>query len=62
MDNKEIEALFKAKEQFHLHRAKLPFEEKLKQIIELQKIDLEFRKHRKDSPAPHMWVWRIKMQ
>lgn len=36
--------LFKAKEKFHKNLAKLPFEEKLKILTQLQKIAKEIRK------------------
>lgn len=34
----EIEKIFKAKEQFHIKQAKLPIEEKVRILVELQKI------------------------
>ncbi len=43
MENKEVQrqeikGLFKAKELFHKELAKLPFEEKIKILVQLQKI------------------------
>ncbi len=35
---KKIEDLFKVKELFHKEQAKLPFEEKIKILVRLQKI------------------------
>ena len=37
---------FNSIKKFHKNRAKLPYEEKVAQVIELQKIDMEFSKHR----------------
>jgi len=49
MDNKklytkEIEDLFKAKESFHRELAKMPFEEKIRILVRLQKIANGIRK------------------
>lgn len=35
---KEVEKIFDAKKKFHIKQAKLPIEEKIKILIELQKI------------------------
>lgn len=37
----EIEKIFKAKEQFHKDRARLPIEEKIKILVELQKLAID---------------------
>jgi len=42
--NKEIEDLFKAKESFHRELAKMPFEEKIRILVRLQKIANGIRK------------------
>jgi hypothetical protein len=36
--NKEVQKIFESKKEFHKSRAKLPIEEKIKILIELQKI------------------------
>ena len=45
--------LFQGKEQFHKSQAKLPFEEKITLLVELQKIASEIR------PSENRIVWRI---
>ncbi len=37
----EIQKIFKAKEQFHKDRVKLPIEEKIKILVELQKLAID---------------------
>ncbi len=49
------EDLFKAKERFHKEQAKLPFEEKIRIVVELQKIANNIRK---PSERPGI-VWDI---
>jgi hypothetical protein len=56
--NKElVRAIFRQKEEYHRARARLPIEEKVKILIELQKIALTVRpiKSEDDKRA----VWRI---
>ena len=49
-----------AKVRYHKSIAKIPFEEKVKIIIELQKIDAEMRKGcRKQTKAKYREVWKI---
>jgi len=55
-------ALFDKKKQFHSNNAHLPFEEKVKQIIELQKIDTEFNKHRNSSRESYKRIWDIELK
>ena len=56
--NKEFfQRLFKQKETFHRSRARLPIEEKIKILIELQKLTLTMHP-RKDENDLRM-VWRI---
>ena len=57
MDTDILKNIFDKKRQFHNHNANIPFEEKVRQIIELQKIDTEFNKHRKNHRAPYMKIW-----
>ncbi|MBN1445732.1 MAG: hypothetical protein JW957_06465 [Candidatus Omnitrophica bacterium] len=45
--------LFRGKEQFHKIQAKLPFEEKITLLIELQKIASEIR------PSENRIVWKV---
>jgi len=53
--NKKIQNIFREKELFHLERAKLPFEEKIKVLVRLQKIAQTVR----NSPDKNQMVWRI---
>ncbi len=46
---------FNSKKEFHKIQSKLPFEEKFKIIIELQKIDSEFNKYRKNKLNKKAW-------
>ncbi len=46
---------FNSKKEFHKIQSKLPFEEKFKIIIELQKIDSEFNKYRKNKHNKKVW-------
>ncbi|MDD8017237.1 MAG: hypothetical protein PHP42_02570 [Bacteroidota bacterium] len=57
--NYDTKKLFDAKERFHRAKAALSFEEKVKEIVALQKIDMEFRKQRKRLLLPFMRVWKI---
>ncbi len=59
VNSPDVKILFDAKERFHRTKASMRFEEKVKEIVALQKIDLEFRKQRKTPPAPYMKVWKI---
>jgi len=45
--------LFSAKEEFHKNQAKMPFEEKIAILVELQKISSSIR------PAENRIVWKI---
>jgi len=47
--------LFKDKEKFHNEQAKLPFEEKIKILINLQKIAASIKKDSKN-----IMVWKLK--
>jgi len=46
---------FNLNREFHKKQSKLPFEEKVKIIIELQKIDSEFNKYRKNKHNKKVW-------
>lgn len=43
---------------FHKNRAKLPYEEKVAQVIELQKIDIEMSKLKKEKIPDYKRVWK----
>jgi hypothetical protein len=53
----EIQKIFKAKEQFHKDRAKLPIEEKIKILVELQKLAIDIPTASRVSKFK--MVWRI---
>ena len=54
--NKEvIEKIFDRKKQFHRDQAKLPIEEKIKILIELQKIVLNIRKGTLKKKKRQVW-------
>ena len=57
--NNILEIFFEKKRQYHNRNSNVPFEEKVRQTIELQKIDTEFNKQRKRPRAPYMRIWRI---
>lgn len=61
MHNITVQHIFDTKHQYHERNALIPFEEKVLQIIELQKIDMEFNKQRKLPRAPYMRVWKIEV-
>ena len=51
---------FTSKREFHKENAQLPYEKKVMQIIELQKIDLEFSKNRREQIPDYKRVWVIR--
>ncbi len=53
--NKKIEDIFKAKEEYHQHLAKLPFEEKIKILVRLQEIAKGFHPFSNKKNV----VWKI---
>ena len=61
MNNNYISHIAKTKIQYHKQQAKLPFEEKLKIIVELQKLDFEMikNKNRRTSDNKFRMVWKI---
>ena len=62
MNKNYISHIAESKVDYHLSLAKLSFEEKVKIIIELQKIDTEMRKNNKKRTAGDKFrmVWDIK--
>jgi hypothetical protein len=48
--------IFKAKEAFHREQAKLPIEEKVKILVELQKIVLNIQKDSDRDELRRVWV------
>jgi len=50
-----IQELFKAKKEYHKNLAKLPFEEKIKILIKLQKLAMGFPSHSNKIRI----VWKI---
>ena len=51
----EIQKLFKAKEQFHRERANLPIEEKIKILVELQKMAIDIPTASKEKRFKRVW-------
>jgi hypothetical protein len=52
-----VQNIFRKKEEYHLDQARLPIEEKIKILIELQKISLTIRPKRNE--ADKRLVWQI---
>ncbi len=52
----DIELLFAKKRRFHRDQAKLPFEEKIRRLVELQKIAVNASKGKKDFATKRVWV------
>lgn len=51
----EIQKLFKAKEQFHRERGNLPIEEKIKILVELQKMAIDIPTASKEKRFKRVW-------
>ena len=51
----ELEELWQKKREFHLSLARLPFEEKIRMLIELQKIAVATAKFRKREEFVMVW-------
>jgi hypothetical protein len=51
----EIQKIFKAKEHFHKDRAKLPIEEKIKILVELQKLAIDIPTASKENRFKMVW-------
>lgn len=70
MDKKYIMHIAESKGKFHKRRANMPYEEKFRIVLELQKIDSEMRKDNKSRDAinfhrrsgfPKYRVWQLQM-
>jgi hypothetical protein len=53
--SQDIHKLFKAKEQFHRERARLPIEEKIKILVELQKMAIDIPTTSKKYRFKRVW-------
>lgn len=53
----KIEKLFTAKKEFHKNNAEQTYEEKIAQLIELQKIDIAMRESKGESTPSYKQVW-----
>jgi hypothetical protein len=53
--SEDIHKLFKAKEQFHRERARLPIEEKIKILVELQKMAIDIQTTSKKNRFKRVW-------
>ena len=51
----EIQKIFKAKEQSHKDRARLPIEEKIKILVELQKLAIDIPTPSKENRFKRVW-------
>ena len=51
----EVQKIFKAKEQFHKDRARLPIEEKIKILVELQKLAIDIPTTSKKNRFKMVW-------
>jgi len=62
MNKKYISHIAETKAKYHKQQANLPFEEKIKIIVELQKIDFEMRKNNKKKAIDNKFhrIWKIK--
>lgn len=62
MQSKVIEHIAENKREFHKERAKLSFEEKIKIVVELQKIAIEMRKANPKRKNPEFqMVWDLNL-
>jgi hypothetical protein len=59
MISQTITHIFESKKAFHRERAQAPFEEKLKQLVELQKLALEMKKASGRPIKSYETVWPI---
>jgi hypothetical protein len=50
-----VKNIFRTKEEYHLDQARLPIEEKIKILIELQKISLTIRPKRNETDKRLVW-------
>lgn len=60
MDKNYILHIAESKVKYHRQQAQLPYEEKFKKILELQKIDAEFAKNNKSRKSVYkkIRVWQ----
>ncbi len=58
-DKDYILHIAETKMQYHKQQAKLSFEEKIKIVIALQKIDMEMRKKNKKRDNKFRMIWEI---
>lgn len=56
-NKKTVSDIFNKKKKFHRRQAQLPIEEKIKQLVMLQKIALKIRP--KNSKEDNRMVWKI---
>lgn len=54
-----INKIFESKRKYHISAANEPLEEKIKKLIELQKIDLSIKKSRNVKIKSYQYVWNI---
>jgi hypothetical protein len=61
MDKNYLLHIAETKDNYHKNRAKMPFEEKVKIIVELQKIENEFIQNNKNrnNKVKNRKVWEI---
>lgn len=59
MDNNYKNIISEQKQRYHLNRSQMTFEDKIKVIIELQKIDFEFSKIRKKTFDAYKRIWNL---
>ena len=55
----DIKKHFSRVKEFHKDQTKLSYEEKVAQVIELQKIDIEFNKHKNITMPSYKKVWNF---
>ena len=59
MSNFDLDLLDISKKAFHKRHAKISFEEKVLEVIELQKLDMELRKEKYEREKSYKRVWVI---
>lgn len=61
MDKNYLLHVAESKVAYHKNQAKMGYEEKVKIIIELQKVKDEFQRSNRNKPKPGKNVWRIQL-
>lgn len=61
MDKNYLLHVAESKAAYHKNQAKMAYEEKVKIIIELQKVKDEFQRSNGNSPEPGKNVWRLQL-